>query len=81
MYQTFEDGLILTAQDFDKPILYLQGDQHQWLLDQPLADATNFTRVIIEKTGDSADSDPLLVSVSADPDDPFSFDHDFGLIA
>ena len=80
MYQAFEDGFVLAAQDFGDPILYLQGDSHQWLLDQPLA-ATNVTRIIIEPTGDGADSDPLLVSILADSEDPFSFDHDFGLIA
>ena len=50
-------------------------------MDQPLSGAPNVTRVIVEKTGDGADSDPLLVSISADLEDPFSFDHDFGLIA
>ena len=80
-YALFEQGFRAAAQELGDPILYLQGDEHKWLLDQPFADAPNVTRIIIEQTGGGADSDPLLVSVSGDPTDPFTYDHDFGLIA
>ncbi len=32
-YSSFQAGFIAAAQDFADPILYLQGDKHQWLLD------------------------------------------------
>ncbi len=78
-YQVFEDGLIAEAQEFGKPMLYLQGDTHVWLADNPYPEAPNLTRVIVDRTGDSssADSAPMLVSMFDDPDDPFAVDHDF----
>ena len=39
-YEDFEAGFLTVAQDFDKPILYLQGDSHTWDLD------TSFSSVI-----------------------------------
>jgi hypothetical protein len=80
-YPGFSDGLITAAQQFVDPILFLQGDSHQWLLDHPFSAAPNFTRVILEQTGLNSSAPPLLVSVSDDPLHPFTFDHDFGAIA
>ena len=77
-YTNFKNGLINAAQDFSDPILFVQGDSHKWLLDKPYSTAPNFTRVIIDSTG--TDAAPLLVTVSNDPTNPFSFDHDFGVI-
>ena len=74
-YETFEAGFIAAAQDFDKPILYLQGDSHKWSLSEPYSEAPNITKVILDKTGPAG---PLEVSVTNDPDDPFASDHDFG---
>ena len=75
-YDVFEDGFITAAQDFDKPILYLQGDSHKWDLDTaPWSEAPNITKVIIDRTGPNP---PLQVTVDNDPDDPFASDHDFG---
>jgi hypothetical protein len=74
-YETFEAGFIAAAQDFDKPILYLQGDTHIWSLSDPYPQAPNVTKVIVDKTGPAG---PLEVSVTNDPDDPFASDHDFG---
>ena len=74
-YETFEAGFIAAAQSFADPILYMQGDNHQWLIDQPYSEAPNISRVIVDQTGGSAD--PLLVSVSNDPGATFTFDHDF----
>ncbi len=36
-YSAFKQGFISVAQDFEKPILYLQGDQHDWTLDDSYA--------------------------------------------
>ncbi len=38
-YQDFEAGFLTIAQDFDKPILYLQGDTHTWDLVTPWSEA------------------------------------------
>ena len=73
-YSTFEKGFLTVAQDFQKPILYLQGDNHAWQLDNPYVDTPNITRVVLDRTGPNS---PLLVTVEDDPDDPFSSDHDF----
>ncbi|MDX1429502.1 MAG: metallophosphoesterase, partial [Rhodothermales bacterium] len=81
VYNDFENGFVMEAQQFDKPILYLMGDNHNWSLSHPWADAPNITRIVLEQTGATSDSDPLLVTVSSDPDQPFTYDHDFGLIA
>ena len=40
----------------------------------PYSEAPNITRVVLDRTGPNA---PLQVSVSADPDDSFSSDHNF----
>ena len=76
-YQAFEAGFVAAAQDFADPILYLHGDQHKWLQDQPFAAAPNVSRIIIAPTGKGADSDPLLVTVSNNLTGPFSYDHGF----
>ncbi len=73
-YETFKAGFLTVAQDFQKPILYLQGDNHTWTLDDPYSEAPNITRVVLDRTGPNA---PLQVSVTADSDDPFSSDHNF----
>ena len=75
-YATFETGFLTVAQDFDKPILYLQGDSHTWALDTPWSEAPNITKVIVNKTNGS--NDPLQVFVDNDPNDPFDSDHNFG---
>ena len=75
-YATFETGFLTVAQDFDKPILYLQGDSHTWALGTPWSEAPNITKVIVNKTNGS--NDPLQVFVDNDPNDPFDSDHSFG---
>ena len=79
-YEVFESGFVSASQAFTKPILYLMGDSHEWLADNPYSAAPNLTRIIIDKTGDgSAQDDPLKVSLFDDPNDPYSFDHEFDL--
>jgi hypothetical protein len=83
-YGGFEAGFVAAAQQFADPILYLQGDTHKWDLSQPYpTSAPNITKVVVDQTGSGSgtNGDPLLVSVSADPNAPFTFDHDFGQIA
>ena len=73
-YATFEEGFLTVAQDFQQPILYLQANLHKWKLDNPYPEAPNITRVIADRIAPHA---PLQVTVTDDPDDPFSSDHDF----
>ena len=74
---SFETGLVTAAQDFADPILYVQGDLHKWSIDVPYAAAPNLERVVIAATGNSKDSQPLLVSVDPTQPWPFTFDHLF----
>ena len=73
-YETFEAGFLTVAQDFQKPILYLRGDDHNWKLDNLYSVAPNITRVTLDRTGSNP---PLQVSITNDPDDPFLSDHNF----
>ena len=50
------------ARDFDGPVLLLQGDTHTYLVDQPLPDAPNVTRIVVE----GANADEWL-RLSIDP--------------
>jgi len=75
-YSDFKAGFLNVAQDFQKPILYLQGDTHAWDLTTSYAEAPNITKVIVDQTNGS--NAPLQVTVNNDPDDPFDSDHDFG---
>ena len=75
-YDVFETGFLTVAQDFDKPILYLQGDTHNWDLDNPWSEAPNIVKVVVDMT--NGVNAPLQVSVDNDPNDPFASDHDFG---
>ena len=73
-YKEFKAGFIAVAQEFQKPILYLQGDNHAWKISNPYSEAPNITKVVIDRTGPNP---PLHVTVAEDLDDPFSSDRDF----
>jgi len=73
-YTAFKDGFISAAEEFVKPILYLQGDQHAWDLTDSYAGVDNIQKIILERTGLG---DPLMVDITDDPLDPFSSDHNF----
>ena len=73
-YTAFKQGFISVAEDFEKPILYLQGDQHAWDLDDGYSGVANIQKVILERTGPG---DPLMVDIIDDPNDPFSSNHNF----
>ena len=68
--QPFADEFIPAAAAFGHPILYLQGDTHNWVQDQPFRAAPNVTRVIV----DSGGVPPVQVTVTDDPNNPFLFD-------
>ncbi len=76
---SLNSSFVTAARAFEDPILYLQGHKHEWQLDDPYSDAPNVTRVRVEQTGfqTGPDYDPLLVNVSNDAENRFSFDHDF----
>ena len=73
-YSAFKQGFISVAEDFQKPILYLQGDLHDWTLDDSYAGTDNIKKIILERTGSGG---ALKVSISDDTEDPFSSDHNF----
>jgi hypothetical protein len=67
--QPFADVFIPTAAQFGKPVLYLHGDGHRWIQNQPFPDAPNLTRVQIDQGGIAP---PLRVTV-AEPGSEESF--------
>jgi hypothetical protein len=73
-YTDFKNGFVNVVQDFEKPVLYLQGDQHKWTLDEEFLGVENLTKVILDRTGPG---DPLQIGITDDPDDPFYGDHNF----
>lgn len=65
----FADVFIPTAARFAKPVLYLHGDGHRWIQNQPFAEAPNLTRVQIDQGGIAP---PVRVTI-AEPDTKESF--------
>lgn len=60
----FFDAFRLSAQSFEKPVLYMNGDLHSWLVDKPFpADAPNVTQVQLE--GGSAPPVQVTIDHSA----------------
>ena len=58
------------AAKFGKPVLYLHGDGHRWLVDRPFA-AKNILRVQVDQGGIAP---PVRVRVTDHPTSPFVFD-------
>ena len=52
-FEEILDRLTELAREFDGPVLLLQGDGHEYLVDRPLPDAPNLTRIVVE--GETAD--------------------------
>ena len=52
-FEEINDRIAALARDFDGPVLLLQGDTHEYLVDQPLPGAPNVTRIVVE--GETAD--------------------------
>ena len=70
-FELFTDVLRSIAREFDRPILYLQGDGHFWIQDRPYSEQ-NILRVEIEG-GASA----VQVTVNPNEEQPFLFDRNF----
>ena len=68
-HRTFFFMLNSVAQSLEKPILYIHGDGHNWVHDYPFT-AKNILRVQVENGGRA---NPVTVSVTNDPDEPFVF--------
>lgn len=58
------------VQAFEKPVLYLHGDGHVYEREASWR-VPNLTRVQVDKVGTNP---PLLVTVTVNPDEPFTFD-------
>jgi hypothetical protein len=67
--QEFGDAFETVAQNFGKPILYMMGDDHSWVLDNPFSGAPNVTRVTLDQGVPS-----VRVTISNHPTEPFTFD-------
>ena len=67
----FFDAFRLAAQDFEKPILYMNGDLHSWLVEKPYpTDAPNVTQVQLEGGSDP----PIQVTVDHESTDVFTIE-------
>jgi len=67
----FFDAFRLSAQAFEKPVLYMNGDLHTWVVDKPFpADAPNVTQVQLK--GGSAPA--VQVTVDHSMSEVFDFD-------
>lgn len=67
----FADRFPVAARKFGKPVLYLQGDGHVWLRDQPFENAPNVMRVQVDQGGKAP---PLTVTLTGEAKEPFRFD-------
>lgn len=65
--QQFALDFVDAAQDFEKPILYMQGDRHIFILDRPFSGAPNVTRLVVDQRPS------IRVSISDHPTSPFTF--------
>ncbi|MBM1107668.1 metallophosphoesterase [Aurantibacter crassamenti] len=70
-FEPFTDILKSVATEFEKPILYVQGDGHFWLLNRPY-DEMNILRVQVE-----GGATAVQITVHPDNEKPFSFDRKF----
>jgi hypothetical protein len=65
------DRITELAQDFERPVLVLQGDTHDFYVDNPIPSAPNVTRLVVE--GETA-SEWLKLSVEPRSGDVFSWE-------
>lgn len=69
-HDDFFRPLVTAAQQFSKPVLYLHGDGHRWIKDQPW-EAKNILRVQVDQGGKAS---PLKITIRNNPQAPFQFD-------
>jgi hypothetical protein len=62
-YRAIRDALSLSAREFRRPVLLLNGDTHIFVRDNPLQDTPNLTRVMVPGEGDVR-----AVQVTLDPE-------------
>jgi TPR repeat protein len=48
-YKIFSDDFVSLANEFKKPILYMQGNYHCWVRDFPYKEAKNIERIVVAK--------------------------------
>ncbi len=65
-HDAFMTPFLAAAKEFGRPVLFLHGDGHQWIHDEPWNEAPQVTRIQVEA---GADAVPLQVTVDFD-DDP-----------
>lgn len=70
IHDDYFNGLCDAATQFNKPILYLQGDGHRWIQDRPFK-AQNILRIQVDQGGIAP---PIKVTVTDDPQEPFVID-------
>ena len=66
-YDLFFNELVTASVGFAKPVLYIQGHNHHYLLDHPW-NAPNMQRMIVTR---GAEEDPAQITVTMDMDNPF----------
>jgi uncharacterized protein len=64
----FSDQFVSLANEFNKPILYVQGNHHCWTHDFPYKEAPNIERIVVDRV---VNSSPILIRVM---DDKFLID-------
>lgn len=65
----FFDLFEIAVENFDRPVLYIQGDLHVWQEDHPFANE-KITRLIVKRGGEEQ---PVQVTVTMDPINPWEF--------
>ena len=66
----FVEGFSALAETFAKPVLFLHGDGHRWIMDRPFT-AQNVLRVQVDQ---GSLAPPIQVVVTDDPEQPFVID-------
>lgn len=69
-HEDFTRPFVQLGREFGRPLLYLHGDGHKWIHDQPWG-VPNLWRVQVDRGGIAQ---PLIVHVLDDPQTPFQFD-------
>lgn len=72
--EDFFAPFVEAAAQFKKPVLYLHGDGHRYVV-EPAWRAANITRVQVDQVSKAP---PLLITVTGDPAEPWLFDRRLG---
>ena len=66
-YDLFFNELVNSSVNFAKPVLYIQGHDHHYVLDNPW-NVSNMQRMVVSR---GAEEDPAQITVTMDMDNPF----------